>query len=142
MIAADDNRCFQFAGSDHGIECEAQAMPLAQSDPADTCRQTLEVDAFARRIQPAVQMRIIRNQLFYFCVGAEDILGVTRQRRPAKRPDAATKQRPHVGRYESRKIECIADALIQGFLANVVAVVEGRDTRSVKLEHGLNVHGH
>src|SRR5690349_17769630 len=46
MIAADHDGSFQFAFGDHLVEGEAEAVTVAKADPADACRQALELDAF------------------------------------------------------------------------------------------------
>src|SRR5581483_1973406 len=41
MIAADDDRSRQLAGSDHVVERHAQPIALPETHPADACRQAL-----------------------------------------------------------------------------------------------------
>src|SRR3546814_11979393 len=53
---------------------------------------------------------------------------------PAKRPDAAAEQRADIGGHEARKIEGVRDTLVLRHLADVVAVIERRHTRMVKIE--------
>ena len=53
---------------------------------------------------------VVRHQLLHLGVGAVDVLGITRQRRPAERPDAAAEQRPDIGRHEAREGEGIGHA--------------------------------
>ena len=74
-----------------------------------------------------MQVRIVRDQLLHLGVGAVDVLGIAGQRRPAERPDAAAEQRPDVGGHEAGECEGVLDALVERDLADVVAVVEGRD---------------
>ena len=40
-------------------------MPLAQPQPADARRQALERDALARHVEPAVQVRVVREELLH-----------------------------------------------------------------------------
>ena len=47
---------------DHLVEGEAEAMALAEPDPANACRQSLEGYPFARHVEPAVQVRIVGDQ--------------------------------------------------------------------------------
>ena len=49
MIAADHDGRLQFARSHQTIHSHAELRPLAISQPADACRQPLEVDALARQ---------------------------------------------------------------------------------------------
>ena len=80
-------------------------MPVAQADPADARGQALKLDALARHVEPAVQVRVVGEQLLHLGVGLVDVLGIARQRRPAERPDAAAEQRPDIGRHEAREVE-------------------------------------
>src|SRR3954466_8696991 len=61
---------------------------------------------------------------------------------PAERSDPAAKERPDISRYETGKIEGIADALLEGHLADVVAVVDDGNTHVVEVEHGAHVFCH
>jgi hypothetical protein len=73
---------------DHLVEHQAGAVAVAQADPADARGQALEGDALARHVQPAMQVRVVGEQLLHRRVGLVDVLRVARQRRPAERADA------------------------------------------------------
>src|SRR3546814_9851552 len=108
---------------------------------SDVCSSDLlEVDALARHIEPAVEVRVAGDQFLHLGVGLVDILGIARQRYPAKRPDAAAEQRADIGGHEARKIEGVRDTLVLRHLADVVAVIERRHTRMVKIEHRADLH--
>jgi len=142
MIAPNHNGRLQFTIADHFIKGEAQLVSLSETDPADTRRQTLEVNALTGRIQPLVEMWVIRNQLLHLGVSLVDILRVTRERCPTERPDTATEQWAHVSGNETREIERVLDTLIQSYLAYVVAVVKRRDALLLELQHCLYVYRH
>jgi hypothetical protein len=59
VIAADHDRRLQFAARDHLVEGQAQARAIAQADPTDPRGQTLEGDAFAGHVEPAMQVRVV-----------------------------------------------------------------------------------
>src|SRR5262245_47922913 len=101
-------------------------MAVAQTYPADARRQTLKADARFGHVQPIVQMRVARKQRLHLGVGAPDVLGVTRQCRPAERPDAAAKERANVGWDKTREVEGIGNPFVPCHLADVVAIVERR----------------
>ena len=61
MIATNHNRCSQFTRFHHRIECEPGAVPLAEADPADACRQALKRNALACHIEPAMQVSVVRE---------------------------------------------------------------------------------
>src|SRR6185437_2525398 len=124
VVASDDDRSPELTASHHLVEGQAQAVPVPEAHPADACRQSLEVDALARHVQPMMQMPILRQELTHFGVGPVDVLGIARQRGPAERTDAAAEQRPDVSRNEARESKGVLDAGVEGPLPQVVAVVE------------------
>src|SRR3954451_6530177 len=102
-------------------------MALAHADPADARREYLNRNPLARHVEPAMEVRIVRDQLLHALVRAVDVLGITAQRDPAERANAAAEQRTDVSWNEPWEIERVGDAFVIGFLADVVAVIEGRD---------------
>ena len=126
----------------HLVEGEAEAVALAEADPADARGQALEGDPLARHVEPAVEVRVVGDQLLHLGVGLVDVLGIARQRGPAERADAAAEQRPDIGGDEAGEVEGVGDALVEGFLADVVAIVEGRNAHFLEGEHRLDMAGH
>ena len=72
-----------FAVAHHLVEGEAEAVALAEADPADARRQALEGDPLARHVEPAVEVRIVGDQLLHPLVGAVDVLGIAATARPS-----------------------------------------------------------
>ena len=105
MVAADHDRRLQFARRHHLVEGQAEPVALPEPDPADPRRQALEGDPLARHVEPAVEVRIVGDQLLHLGVGLVDVLGIARQRAPAERADAAAEERPDISRHEAGKIE-------------------------------------
>src|ERR1700677_10992 len=126
MIPADDDGRLQFARRDHLVECEAEAMPVAQTHPADARRQALELDPRTRHVEPIVQRWAVRHERLDLGVGPEDILRIARERGPTERPDATAEQRANISWHEAWEIEGVLDAFLERHLPNVVAVVDGR----------------
>ena len=60
----------------HLVEGEAEAVALAEADPADARRQALEGDPLARHVEPAVEVRVVGDQLLHPLVGLVDVLGI------------------------------------------------------------------
>ena len=142
MIAADDDRRLQFAARHHFIERQAQPVAIAKADPADPRRQPLELDPRPGHVEPVVKMLVVGHQFLDLGVGAEDVFGIPRERRPPERPDAAAEQRTDVGRNEAREIERVLQSHVLRHLADVVAIVERGNALGVKIQHGLDVADH
>src|ERR1700691_3497718 len=117
-------------------------MALPEADPADSRRQPLKLDSRASHVEPAMKMRIVRDQLSDLRIGFVDVLGIAGEGGPTERSDAAAEQRPYVLGHESRNIEGSRHALIERHLTNVVAVVEHRQTHGLEAQHELDVLGH
>src|SRR5258706_13350612 len=142
VVAADHDGSTELAPGHHLIEGQAEAMPVAQADPADARRQPLELDALGGHVEPVVQMWIVGNELTHFLVSAKDILRIPGQRHPPEGTDATAEQWPDILRHESRDLERVADALLQRNLTDVVAVVEGRYPAELEFQHGAHVRSH
>src|SRR5207244_4720353 len=52
MVAADHDRSLELALADHVVEAQPHQSALAIAEPADACRQTLEVYLLTRQPQP------------------------------------------------------------------------------------------
>ena len=89
-----------------------------------------------------VEVPVFRQQLPHLGVGAEDVLRVTRQRRPAERTDATAEHRANIGWHEAREVEGISDAFLLRHLADVVAVVESGRPAASEFEHPADVNRH
>ena len=89
-----------------------------------------------------MQMRISRNQLFYFLVRRINIRRIARQRCPAKWTNALAKQRANVSRNEPGKIKRVFYPNFKSHLAYVVAIVKYRDSLRVEIQHRSHVNGH
>src|SRR2546427_62151 len=80
-------------------------MAVTEPDPADACRQSLEFDPRLCQVETVVQMGVVRHQFLDLGIGAENVLRIARQRRPAKGTDPAAEQWTDIGGYEAWKIE-------------------------------------
>ena len=78
MVAPNNHWRFQFAIGDHFIKRHTETMAVAQTDPTNPRRKTLERNAFARHIEPVVQMLVVWQQLFDLLVRLINIFRVTR----------------------------------------------------------------
>src|SRR6185436_13867019 len=98
-----------------------RALPIAK--PTDSRGQALKLNAISSQPQPAIQRSIFRKQLQREVIGLANVVWVTRQRDPAKRPFAFAEKRPDVFGDEAGNIKRIVTACIKRLLANVVAVI-------------------
>ncbi len=142
MIAADHDRRLQLAVTHHFVEGKAEAVTLAEAYPADARRQALERDPFARHVEPVMQVVVIGDEFLHLGIGLVDVLRIARQRAPAERTDALAEQRTDIGRHEAGEGEGILEALVQGDLADVVAVIEGRNAPVPEGDHGFHMFAH
>src|SRR5262245_2648005 len=117
MITADHDRRLELALLHHLVESEAQAMALAEADPADACRQALESDALLGHVEPVVEMRIVGDQLLHALIGLVDVLRIAGKRGPAEGTDAAAEQGTDIGRNETWESEGVLETHVEGHLA-------------------------
>ena len=87
---------------DELVDREAGARAVAEAEPADPGRQALEGDALGSELEPALEQRVVGEELAELPVDRGDVGRVARQRRPPERPDAAAEERPDIGRDEAR----------------------------------------
>src|SRR4029078_6618327 len=93
-------------------------------------------------VERAVKVRVVGDQLFDALVSLVDVLGIAAERDPAERADAAAEERADVSGDEAGEVEGVGNALLIGFLADVVAVIEGRHAHRLEGEHRLDVARH
>src|SRR6185369_16159464 len=142
MIAPDRNWRFEIATLDEIVDRLAHLGTLAVTEPADTRRQSLEVNAIARQPQPEIQRAIVRKHLEGEIVGLANVSRIARQRNPAKRSFAFAEKRANVLGHETRYLKRILATRIKRLLANVVAVIESDRARTLQREHRLDVPRH
>ena len=121
---------------------ETELGSLAIAEPADSCRQTLELDAPAREIDPAAQDMVVRKHFQNQIVGDGDVRGLAGKSDPAEGAAAFAEQRTNVGRNEAGEIVGILDTTLEGESAYVVAVVESHCTHLLQAQHAFNMAGH
>src|SRR3546814_12338725 len=95
VVAADDDRSFQFAAADHFVEGQAELVALAQADTADARGQALELDALARHVEPVMQVLVVGDQFLDLGSGPVPVFGVAGPPAPAERTGPAAHQRAH-----------------------------------------------
>src|SRR5262245_55727065 len=93
----------------------------------------------ACEIEPAGEQAVLREQRLELPIGAVDVLGVARERDPAKRALAAAKEGPYIGDHERLKVERVLDPALEGLLPQVVPIVEHRHAHRLEGEHRLYV---
>ena len=102
VVAPDHDRRLDAPAADELVDREARLRAVAVAEPADPRRQPLERDPLGRELEPALQELVVREELAQRLVDRRDVGRVPGQRCPAKRPDAATEERPDIGRDEAR----------------------------------------
>ena len=142
VIAADHDRGGQFARRHHLVELQPREMALAVAEPADARGQPLECDPLAGHLDPPGEVLVIGEEFEDRAVGGGDVLRVTRQRRPAERPEALLELRPDVGGHEAGEVESPVVSGLSGLVADGVAVVEHLGAAVLEADHRRDVLGH
>ena len=102
MVAPDHDRRRHVARAHELVDREARPGAVAVAEPADPRGQPLEGDPLGRELEPALEQRVVREELAERRVDRRDVGRVARERRPPERPDAAAEERPDIGRDEAR----------------------------------------
>ena len=106
MIATDgDGRAP--AGADQLVDRKTGTGAVAVAEPANPRRETLELDATGRQLEPATKEPVVREQLEELAIDGLDVGGLPRKRCPSKRPHSATEERSNIGRDEARVCKCV-----------------------------------
>src|SRR5690606_4641945 len=142
MISTDHDRRFHFPRPNECVEDKSCLLPLAQSEPADSCGQTLKRDALPRLLQPAVEVVVVRKRLHQRVVCGIDVIGVSGQGYPAERPLALAKKGAYVGRHKPGKRERVLLSPLQCKFTKIVAVVEHDTSSSLQFKHEMNMPRH
>ena len=102
MVAPDHDRCRDGARANELVDREAGPGAVAVAEPADPGRQPLEGDALGRELQPAQEQRVVGEQAPELVVDRRDVGRVAREGGPPEGADAATEERPDIGRDKAR----------------------------------------
>src|SRR5258708_13363987 len=102
-------------------------MPLAEAEPADARRQSLELDLLRRQVEPSLEILVLREQSAHLGIGARDVLGITGQRHPAERAFADAEERTHISGHEARIGEAVLQTAVLRFLPDVFPLLDARD---------------
>src|SRR5690606_24312740 len=97
---------------------------------------------FAGHLDPAAERFVFGKVLQYRSVYHGDIFRIARESRPAEGPFAFAEKRTDIGGHKARKCKGVFDAVVEGDLANVVAVVESNRPLFLEGEHGFNVNSY
>src|SRR3989304_1634704 len=80
MIPADHDRGFYFTSRYQIIENRTHCCPLAVSQPANACGQTLERDLVLRLLNPVAELLVLREGLKDRAVRTINVLRIARER--------------------------------------------------------------
>jgi hypothetical protein len=102
VIPPDHHRRLDLARADELVDRKARPRAVAEAEPADARREPLEGHALRRELEPALEEGVVGEEVAEHRVDRRDVRRLARQRRPPERADAATEQRPDIGRDEAR----------------------------------------
>src|SRR5690606_34934305 len=139
MISTDHDRRFHFPRPNECVEDKSCLLPLAQSEPADSCGQTLKRDALPRLLQPAVEVVVVRKRLHQRVVCGIDVIGVSGQGYPTERPLAVARKGAYVGGHDPGHRERVLLPPLRSKVASIVAVVDHDTSSSLQFQHPTNM---
>ena len=96
MVAADHDGRLDLALLHEPVEQQAGLGTLAVTEPADARRQPLELDPLPGRVDPAVQVLVLREQLLDGLIGDADVFQVAGQGNPAEGAETLALQNMHM----------------------------------------------
>src|SRR6266705_1582862 len=79
MVAANDDRSFNFSGFHKMIDALAKLSPFTVSQPADACRQTLKPDFLPSEMNPPAEDLVFRKELENKIVRDSDVAWTSRE---------------------------------------------------------------
>ncbi len=107
VVAPDHDRRRDLAAAHELVEAQPGAVAVAVADPADARRQPLEGDALAGLVEPALQPRVLGEQLAHGGVGGGDVVGLAGRAPPSgtgrRRGRTAAARRPARSRGSRRR---------------------------------------
>src|SRR5215217_950843 len=142
MIAPDRDRRLEIAPLYEIVDRLAPLSPFTITEPANAGRQSLEVNTVTSQSQPAIQRAIVRKHLEGEIVSLANVVGIARQRHPAKWSLAFTEERSNVLWHKTRDLEGVPATCIKRLLANVVAVIESDRARTFQRQHRFYMPRH
>src|SRR5438132_2314690 len=141
MITADHDRSFDPAGPYQMSDPFAEHGALAVSKPTYPRGQSLEMHLLTRETNPAAENLVFWKKLQNQIIRNLNIQRVSRQRDPAERSTAFSKQRPDICRDEAREVIGVFYAAFKRHGPDIVAVIERQRTPLLHFEHGGDVNG-
>src|SRR5437773_3490325 len=141
MITADHDRSFDPAGPYQMIDPFAEHGALAVSKPTYPRGQSLEMHLLTRETNPAAENLVFWKKLQNQIIRNLNIQRVSRQRDPAERSAAFSKQRPDICGDEAGEIVGAFYAALKRHGPDIVAVIERHRAALLHVEHGSDVNG-
>jgi hypothetical protein len=102
VVAPDHDRGRHASGADELVDRQPCPRTVTKAEPADPGRQALEGDPARGELEPALEERVIREQLLEHLVDRLDVAWIAGECRPAERANAAAEERTDIGRDEAR----------------------------------------
>ena len=142
VVPADHDRRRELSRGHHLVEAKSGEVALLVAEPANTGRQSFELDLLSGLLDPATKVFVVGEELEDGFVGLINVLGVSRQRRPAEGSFALCKEGANIGGNEAGEVKSPGISTKLCFCPNRVAVVEDDGTTVLEGDHGLDLLGH
>ena len=102
VVAPDHDGRRHGPRADELVDREPGSGAVAVAEPADASREPLEGDALGGKLKPAQEQRVVREEPPQLVVDRRDVGRVARESGPPEGADAATEERPDIGRDKAR----------------------------------------
>src|SRR5207247_5505552 len=117
----------------------SELVPFTIAYPADSRRQSLELDLLLSLLYPSSKVHVVwesvNDELIYF----PDVFWVPDERGPSERTSTFAEHWSDVLLNESRKFECLFQTGVKGLLSNVVAIFEYNSSFTTHIDHGFDM---
>ena len=142
VIATNHDGGGDFAFGHQLIEQSSRLVSLAETEPTNSRRESLEGYPFFGCFQPPAKRLVFGEELEQRLVRDFDVVGIARQGGPAEGPRPSAELRTDVCGDEAWEGKRITTASIKCPLTEVVAVIEDLGARSLHRQHEFHVSSH
>src|SRR4029079_8336409 len=124
------------------VDRQPEASALAEAEPEDSGRKSLECDVVLCRPNPSTQRWIVGEHVERERIGGGDVLRISGQGGPSEGTASFAEQWPDIFRHKSRNRKRVVNAAFLCLGADVVAVIECDGASLLERNHRADVLRH